>query len=414
MSQNEALLAEKIGQKGAALKSSLASNQIFKYNLNIMSTNKSYRDLFPVTQNWTYVNHAAVGPLPKTSLEAVHQFMTDSSEHGYTAAPKWHALIARARVNVAKLIHASSSEEIAFTSSTSAGLAFVAQGVKWNKGDNLLIPDCEFPANVYPWLDLQKKGVEVRQIPTQNGKVLFEEIEKLADKKTRLISISSVQYGSGWIAPLKEIGEWCQANSVLFCVDGIQGCGAVPINVEECHIDFLAADAHKWLLGPEGTAFFYVSKRVWDQVTPSIIGWKSVQNPLDFDHIDFTLKEGAQKFEAGSDNVLGIHALNASLELLLEVGIETIHQKIVTLTQILTTLIEKEWPDTKLISPENPKERSGIVALKTTKDPNKLIEQFLNEKIYCATRRGFLRISPHFYNNDEEMELIVHKGKKFI
>lgn len=373
----------------------------------------TYRPLFPVTQNWIYVNHAAVGPLSTRVQESVQQFIKESVEHGYTAAEKWHTLIAQARQNVAALIN-SEIDEVAFTASTSEGLSFVANGLQWNKGDNLLVPDCEFPANIYPWLDLEKQGVEVRRIPSKEGRISLEEIEKLADSKTRLLSTSSVQYGSGWATPLKQLGTWCRKNNILFCVDGIQSCGILPMDVKAFQIDFLAADAHKWLLGPEGIAFFYCSNRVVDQLSPSVIGWKSVENPLDFDHIDFTLKKGAQKFEAGSSNVLGIHALNATLELLLEVGIDSIQKQVLHLNQILVDQIQKEWPKTESLVPEKQEERSGIVALKVASDPVQLVSTFLKEKIYLASRRGWLRISPHFYNTEEEMEIIVHKGKKLL
>lgn len=378
-----------------------------------MQTLEKIRNQFPVTKNWIYLNHAAVSPLSMHIKEAVLSFLNEALEQGYTAAPKWHALIERARENSAALI-GSDKTEIAFAPSTSAGLSYVAKGLKWQPGDNLLIPDCEFPSNVYPWLNLESQGVQVRRFPTQNGKFNLETLNQFADKKTRLLSLSSVQYGSGWHAPLPSIGEWCRKNQILFCVDAIQSLGVLPMNVKNFQIDFLASDAHKWLTGPEGIALFFCSKRIQDQVHPPMIGWKSVEHALDFDHIDFKLKKGAQKFEAGSDNVLGIHALNAAIELLLEVGIESIEKKVFELNDLLMQGIEKHWPGAEIISSLQPGERSGITAVKLTKSPEILLEAFLKEKIYLAARKGWLRISPHFYNTAEEIEILTQTGKKLL
>jgi len=186
------------------------------------------------------------------------------------------------------------------------------------------------------------------------------------------------------------------------------------MDVKEFQIDFLAADGHKWLLGPEGTALFFCSKRVWDKLTPNTIGWKSVVNPLDFDHIHFQLKPNAQKFEPGSDNVMGIHALNAAMELLLDHGVEQIEKRLHGLTDFLRQQIKAHWPKATLISPEADQERSGIVAVDLKSDPNPVVEKLSQENIYVAARRGWLRLSPHFYNTEEEMDKIVHRTKNIL
>jgi len=343
------------------------------------------RQLFPVTKNVVYANHAAVGPISIRVKEAVDNFLKGYVNQGYLAGPEWQKLLSKARQNVAKLINATPSE-IAFTSSTSQGLSFVAGGLEWKKGGNILVPDCEFPANVYPWLSLEKKGVKVKFIPSVDSKLSLDQIQKQADSQTRLLSISSVQYGSGWRAPLEELGNWCRSKNIFFCVDAIQSLGVIPMDVQKYKIDFLAADGHKWLLGPEGTALFYCSSRVRDKLTPNVIGWKSVENPLDFDHIHYTLRSDAQKFEAGSDNMLGIHALNASIELLLELGMDSVWKKVSSLTHHLIEQTKNNLPSAEIVSSEKPDERSGILAIKIPSDPTQIIEKLLKDKIYVSTR----------------------------
>lgn len=371
------------------------------------------QSLFPVRKKWIYVNHAGVGPLSLPVKDAVEKYLNEAVNEGYLAGPNWHALMHRARVNTAKLLNAE-ADEIAFTSSTSDGLSYVANGIDWQKGDNLLVPDCEFPANIYPWLNLKRRGVEVRFIQTKNGGFSVDQLDQLADNKTRLLSTSSVQYGTGCRAPLKKIGEWCVSRKILFCVDAIQSLGALPMDVRDAQIDFLAADGHKWLMAPEGTALFYCSRKAWNRLTPAQIGWKSVVNPLDFDHVHFDLKENAQKFEPGSDNVMGVHALNAAIELLLQIGIENVEKQIKTCTGKLRGEILKQWPGAKIISPEEPQKQSGIVAVQIESDPVQAVERLTRNKIYAASRRGFLRFSPHVYNDISEMEKLVQTGKEIV
>lgn len=365
------------------------------------------RRLFPVTKKLVYLNHAGVSPISKPVKAAVDRFVKGYLDRGFTAAREWHAEEKEARGNAARLIGAQ-PDEIAFVANTSHGLSLVAAGLDWRAGDNLLVPDCEFPANLYPWLSLKKKGVEARLIPSRAGRPNVEELKRMADRRTRLLAISSVQYGSGWRAPLEELGAWCRSRGILFCVDGIQSLGAIEMDVEKFRIDFLAADGHKWLLGPEGTGFFYCSGRAESQIAPSHFGWNSVADPLDFDHPHFDRpRRDAKKFEPGSNNLLGIHALNAALGLLLSIGIAQIQARLFELGDRLVAELLRGWPQARVVSPLSPAERSGIIAVETPGDPQALAAWLLEKGVFVSSRRGWLRFSPHAYNTPQELKLAV-------
>ncbi len=217
---------------------------------------ESYRDEFPVTRNYVYLDHAGVAPVSLRVKRAVEEFISDATESGAFNYTSWTKRVEEIRRKSAALIGAE-SEEVAFVRNTSHGISIVAQGLDWKEGDNLIVYEKEFPSNIYPWLNLKERGVEVRFISSPNERILIEDIEGLIDSRTRLITLSSVQFSSGFRVDLKSVGELCRRKGVLFFVDAIQSLGVVPMDVEEFHVDFLAADGHKWLLSPEGTGIFY-------------------------------------------------------------------------------------------------------------------------------------------------------------
>jgi len=244
--------------------------------------------------------------------------------------------------------------------------------------------------------------------PSPGGRPDIRELKARADRRTRLLAVSSVQYGSGWRAPLEQLGAWCRSRGILFCVDAIQSLGAIPLDVARAQVDFLAADGHKWLLGPEGTGIFFCSRRAAGQITPALFGWNSVENPHDFDTPHFERpRRDAKKFEPGSGNILGIHALNAAIELLLEAGIHAVQKKIFALNDLLAEEVRRRWPAARIASPLAPEERSGILAVAVPGDPAALAAQLLKRNIFVSSRRGWLRFSPHAYNTPAEIKLAV-------
>src|ERR1700690_1043643 len=253
---------------------------------------EKYRREFPVTGKYIYLDHAGVAPISLRVKIAIEKFLAASTEGGAFLYPLWAQQVGEIRPVCARLVNAG-PDEIAFVRKTSHGLSIVAQGLDWRPGDNVLIYEKEFPANIYPWLNLRSRGVEVRTIPSQDGRIVMHDIELLMDARTRLLAISSVQFSNGFRIDLKKVGALCREKQVLFCVDGIQSLGIIPMDVKDCSIDFLSADAHKWLLGPEGIGIFYCRKELAEQLSPPLVGWKSVQNEFEFDRPDLLLKTNA-------------------------------------------------------------------------------------------------------------------------
>ncbi|MFH1625008.1 MAG: aminotransferase class V-fold PLP-dependent enzyme [Pseudomonadota bacterium] len=306
----------------------------------------------------------------------------------------------------------ASKDEIAFIKNTSEGLSFVAGGLPWSAGDNVITTSYEFPSNLYPWLSLETKGVEVRLLSPKDGRVPAEKIFDAADGRTRLITISSVEFINGFRHDLGRIGGFCKKKGILFCVDAIQSLGVIPINVKDCNIDFLAADGHKWLLSIEGIGGFYISRDMMDRLIPIEYGWHSVRNPLEFEKIDFTLDPTARRYEPGSFNLLSISILASSLELTLQTGIEKIYERVIGLIDHLLRLLDPSW---KVISPLAEGERSGILTFTIPGvNPRDLSRKLLEKKVVVSARGGGIRVSPHFYNTHEELERFAELLKESI
>jgi selenocysteine lyase/cysteine desulfurase len=367
-----------------------------------MDTNffEKYRREFPVTEKYIYLDHAGVAPMSLRVKAAIETFLAELTEGGSFQYPLWTLRIGEIRQACARLVNAG-QDEIAFVKSTSHGLSIVAQGLDWRPGDNVLIHEKEFPSNIYPWLNLKSKGVEVRTIPSQNGRILMHDIERLMDARTRLLAISSVQFSNGFRIDLKKAGNRCREKQVLFCVDAIQSLGIIPMDVRDCHIDFLSADAHKWLLGPEGIGIFYCKKELARQISPPLVGWKSVQNEFEFDRPDLSLKTDALRFEEGSMNLMGIIGLGAALDLLFEVGIEQIEQRVLDLGDLIIREAIKR--DYRVLTPGERHERGGNVTFSGNFDPAAMRDALREKRIMVNARGGGIRVSPHFYNTAEDI-----------
>jgi len=372
---------------------------------------------FPVTQRLIYLNHAGVSPIPARAAEAGCRQLLRSRDEGASRPRVWVEESNTVRERFAALIGAS-SEEIAFVKNTSEGISIVAAGFPWKAGDNLVTANVEFPSNIYPWLRLESRGVEVRMVEAREGRVPREDLFAACDGKTRMIALSSVEFANGYRNDLAPIGEFCRKQGIFFCVDAIQSLGVLPIDVKSCGIDALAADGHKWLLAPEGIGGFYLSREVLEMVEPVVLGWHSVRNRFDFERYDFHLAPDARRFEPGSFNMVGIAAFGASLGLLLEIGVERIWERVRRLTDRIIDSAERAGYE--LLSPRNPEDRSGIVTFRVAgADPQALWKSLLARGVVCSPRSGGIRVSPHFYNTPEEIdrffgilgEEIVGKGE---
>ena len=355
---------------------------------------------FPVTKELIFFDHARVAPLPERVRKVVTGFVNDATQYGTAHYETWIREIERARKNFSRLINAG-TDEVAFVKNTSEGLAIVANGLDWKSGDNVIIPDIEFPANVYPWWNLKRLGVETRMVPSIEGRVFFDDLVRQVDEKTRLISVSSVECNSGFRSDLNRIGAFCKDKGILFCVDAIQSLGVLPMDVKRDNIDFLSADGHKWMLSVEGLGGFYISKDVLDKVYPVTVGWGNMVNAEDFMNYEFDFKPNAQRFEEGSLNTMSIHAFRAALDLLLETGIENIENRVMSLGEIIIEQLNLRG--LKVYSSTRQEDRSGNISFIMGQDVSQLYEWMLKNKVKLTVRDGLVRLSPHFYNSEDEI-----------
>ncbi len=363
------------------------------------------RSLFPVTRNLIYFNHAAVGPLSARACEAIEGHARDQREFGALHWREWYAETDRLRASAARLLGAQ-PDEISILKNTSEGLSFVAEGYRWKSGENVITTDLEFPSNYTPWRNLQKRGVECRVVRSHDGTFDAQDIDRLIDAQTRIVALSSVAFHNGFAADLEAIGDLCARRGVLFCVDGIQSVGALPIDVKRSKIAFLAADGHKWMCGPEGAAIFYAAEEHRERLDVMENGWTNINRHGSFLECDVDLLPDARRFEAGSLNTNGIYGLHAAIDLLLEIGMEAIGAEVIRLaTRLAERLEEIGW---RVATPRPI--ASGIIgAIPPGVEPSLLQwHRTLEEHgIVCAPREGMLRFSPHFYNDDSEIDRVI-------
>jgi selenocysteine lyase/cysteine desulfurase len=363
------------------------------------------RDEFPVTRRWAFFDHAAVAPLTARAQRAMQEWAADLTDNGDVHHGRWMSRVEEVRVLFGRLLDADPLD-IAFVKNTSEGIGIVAEGFPWQPGDNVVIAEDDYPANQYPWLNLARRGVEVRRLPSRQGRLLLDDLRAMLDARTRIVSLSWVEFATGFRNDLDAIGEMCRQRGILFFVDAIQGLGVFPLDIQKTPIDFLAADGHKWLVGPEGAGILYVRRELVHRLHPVGIGWNSVVGAQDFSKIDFTLKPHAGRWESGSLNVAGIMAVGASVELLLQIGIDRIQARVVELTDRLVG--EAEAAGWTVFSSRSPAEKSAIVSLLAQGDVRRFVRACRDNGVVINQRGGRLRISPHVYNNVEEIGRVMH------
>ena len=370
-----------------------------------MSNWTKWREQFPVTKKYIYLNHAGVSPLSQCVREAMQEFLNDATDNGAVNVANWTAAAEACRRSAAQLINADVSE-IAFMKNTTQGLIIAANGIDWRSGDNVVTTAVEFPANIYPWWNLkQRYGVDMRMVQERQGQILIEEIEAAINEQTRVVTISHVEFASGFRNDIAAIGEICRSKGIWFVVDAIQSLGVIDLDVKACNIDILAADGHKWLLAPEGAAIFYCSKEKQNQLINTNVGWASVVNPRDFLNYDLTPKPDATRFEEGSYNSVGLHGLHAAIELLLEIGIERIETRVLNLTQQLIDGLQSKGY--RVITPNIESKRSGIVVFESNSNSSAELCNRLQHEHVIAAERGGVRLSPHFYNTEAELDHVL-------
>ena len=358
---------------------------------------QAWRDEFPVTQELVYLHHAGVAPLCRPAAEAMKRLADDAMRFGSLHYDQWLAAYEGLRQAAARLIGAH-RDEIATVKNTSEGIATIALGVDWRPGDRVIGFKEEFPANFFPWKRLERKGVRVEWLSTEDP---LERIDQAA-RGARLLAISFVQYLSGRRADLDAIGEICHRHGCLFVVDAIQGLGAFPIDVASARIHALAADGHKWLLGPEGCGILYVRKDLQDSIEPVEFGWTNVAKYSDYASRDMTLRPDAGRYECGTLNTIGCYGLRAAIELILAVGVGRIAPQVQALgDQIASGAVSKGY---ELLGTRTPSTGAGIVTFrKEGVDSRHVVSQLKDRGIVAAPRQGWVRASPHFYISPDDI-----------
>jgi selenocysteine lyase/cysteine desulfurase len=360
---------------------------------------------FPVAARWAYLDHAAVAPLPRCATSALRAWAEDQEQNGVVHWSSWERKLGTVRRDAARLIGAA-PEEIAFVGSTTHGLGLVAEGFPWRAGDSVVTAAEEYPSNIYPWRNLASRGVTLRLVPSRGGRIAIDDLAAAIDGTTRLLSISHVEFASGFRNDLDALGELCRSRGVAFCVDAIQGLGPHRIDVARTPIDFLAADGHKWLLGPEGAGLFYVRRDWLERLRPILVGWHSVVGSYNAPENEFRLKPSAERWEGGSFNMPGLQALGASLRLLLELGPAAVSERILERAQAVRDRAHSAgWT---VEGSGRPEDLSGIVPLTCAGvDPDAAARALRARGVAVASRRGRLRVSPHVYTNDDDLDRLA-------
>ena len=364
---------------------------------------KSY---FQLNEDIVHLNHAAVAPWPVVTRDVVIAFAEENTAIGSQNYDLWMKTEQQLKQRLALLINAKSTDEIAILKNTSEGLSLIAQGLSFKPGDNIVIPAEEFPSNKVVWLALETQGVDIRLIPVQDIEKPEQALINAMDENTRLLSCSSVQYARGLRLDLNVIGKACKQNDTLFCVDAIQSLGAITFDAQACYADFVVADGHKWMCGPEGTALFYCRKEVQHLLQLRQFGWHMLKDAFDFSHqnTEIQIADNAQRFESGSPNMMGIAALNASLGLLLDIGIEKIQARLIENADYLFRQLTS-FSDITILTPTENGKYAGIVTFqKQAVDNVKLYQHLQDNNVICAFRGDSIRFSPHFYTELRVMD----------
>ncbi|MCF1488366.1 aminotransferase class V-fold PLP-dependent enzyme [Pseudomonas sp. AA27] len=370
-----------------------------------------FLDEFEQAPGLCYLNHAAIAPWPRRTAEAVARFAHENVRLGAREYPAWLATERRLRERLARLLNAPSTGDIALVGNTSQALSLVAFGLDWRPGDQVVISDEEFPSNRVVWQALADRGVEVVEAGLA---VADPEAALLAacGPRTRLLSVSAVQFASGLRLDLARLGAACRQRGVLFCVDAIQQVGALPFDVQHYQCDFAMADGHKWMLGPEGLGVFYCRNDLRRQLRLHAYGWHMLEHLGDFERRQWQPARSARRFECGSPNMLGACALEASLSLLEDVGMtvvaEQLEQRVEQLHQGLTAI-----PGAQLHSPIDPSRRAGIVSFSLDGQANADIYRALSDSgVICAVRGPGVRFSPHFYTDPNLIDDVLRQVRQ--
>lgn len=377
-----------------------------------------FREQMLVARQFAYFDHAAVGPLPDNAARAIATYAREAAEQGDVPWMSWSAAVGRLRETASRFI-GGASEEIALVNNTTQGINFIAEGFPWNSGDNVVLAENEFPSNLLPWRNLTRRGVEVRAFPVPpTGEINFDAIRPLIDAKTRLIAVSWVGFLSGFRVDVSKIVEFAHSHGCLLSLDAIQGLGAFPINVRDTNVDFLCADGHKWMLGPEGAGILYIKSEHLDLLQPLGLGWGSLAAGQ-FDPNSLEIKKTAARYEGGSTNMAGMIGFGESLKLLEDCGASLESSPVAT--AILENVADLQQlllqAGCEVHIPTEPTNRSGIVGITWPEADESVYvraRKFCIERgVVLSVRGGRLRASTHGYNNRHDLQRLVEAIVEF-
>jgi len=373
-----------------------------------------FRDQMPITKKWAYFDNGAVAPLSAPARDAMSDWARTAADDGDTIWLEWLGGAERTRQAAASLLNATTGE-IALVPNTTAGISLVAEGFRWNEGDNVVIPANEFPSNAYPWLNLSSRGVETRRVSSDGAAVSLDRLAEACDERTRILAVSWVGYATGWRIDVSELVRMAHDRGVLVMLDAIQGLGLFPLDVRQTGVDFVAADGHKWMLGPEGAGILYLRQEHLANLRPLCVGWNSVVHAGDYSKIELRLRDAASRYEGGSNNMAGLLGLGASLELLASLGLSAdaspLAQRVAQITELACDRLETIGA--RIVSSRDEEHRSGIVAFDLPgRDLAAERKCCLEAGVVLSCRGGNLRISPHAYVNEEDVDRLIEVLKR--
>lgn len=367
---------------------------------------QQFRRQMPVSRKCIYLDHAAVGPLTGPAADAINRYVQQCVDTGDRHWAQWYSQVEQTRAAGAQLIGAT-PEEVALVHSTSEGITLVAEGLDWKAGDNVVIPAAEFPANVYPWLHLKDRGVEVRRVEMADDHFDYQRLDDACDSRTRVVSASWVGFANGYRMDPGQVSEIARRHGAYFLLDAIQGLGVFPLDVQQSGVDFLSADGHKWMLGPEGAGLAYIRHELLDRLRPTIVGWNSVVDRYDFQKIDMNLRPMAARYEAGSQNMVGQIGLGASLQMFLDLGIQNgqLGQYVVGRTLAVKQQLQELGAEVFEIPAEN---QTGILLFNLPRiAPETVRERLLEHDVICSCRGGRVRLAIHGYNQSSDFDRLL-------
>jgi selenocysteine lyase/cysteine desulfurase len=364
------------------------------------------RSLIPLTAHYIHMNHAGVSPMTERSRAAIEQVVDGALNRPYPAGAAFEEAD-RVRGLAAQIINGS-PDGIALTRSTAHGLSLVAQGLDWERGDNVVGAQWEYPANVYPWMALAADGVEFRQAKLVGGRVLADTLFSLVDERTRVVAVSHVEFWNGYRVDIEAIGAECRRRGIIFVVDMMQSVGALRVDVSRMPIDFCATGAGKWLLGPPGIGFCYFTPELLEKVRPPVVGADSVADVEQYFEPKLEFAPTARRFEESVVSMLDTAAFASALDLLLEVGPDVIEERVLDLAgRLASGLVERgyevvePWPRSRA-------ESSGIVSFRKPGASHlEVLRDLTAARVIARTHRDFVRLSPHFYNTEDEIERVL-------